>query len=80
MNKDEILTKLQDIFRDFFGEDVVTLTRDMTSEDVEGWDSVSHIQLVFEIEETFGVLFPAEEIPKMISANRIIDMVHDATR
>jgi acyl carrier protein len=76
MNKDEILAKLQDVFRDFFGDDAVTLTDAMTSEDVKGWDSVSHIQLVFEVEEAFDVMFPADEIPKMTSVNHLIDRIH----
>jgi len=76
MNRDEIRAKLQDVFRDFFGDDAIALTESMTNEDIDGWDSVSHIQLVFEIEETFDVMFPAEEIPKMTAIDSIIDRIY----
>jgi acyl carrier protein len=77
MNRAEILAGLQGVFREFFGDGAVALDEGMTGADVEGWDSVSHIQLVFEIEEAFGVQFAADDIPQLSSVSAIIDRIEE---
>jgi acyl carrier protein len=79
MSRDEILAKLEYVFRDFFGDDSIALTEDKANSGVEGWDSVAHIQLIFEIEESFGIVFPADRIPEMTSIKAIIDTIADVS-
>ena len=45
MTRDEVVQKLQEIFRDVFDDDSIVLFDKMTSNDVEDWDSLSHINL-----------------------------------
>ncbi|MDR2089553.1 MAG: acyl carrier protein [Clostridiales Family XIII bacterium] len=73
MNEDKILEKLEGIFRNFFEDDDLRLRIETTSEDLPEWDSVVHIQLVYEIEEAFGVQFDAEDIMKMNEVRFIAD-------
>ena len=46
--------KLQDIFRDVFDDDEIELFDEMTSDDVEDWDSLSHVNLILRIEKEFN--------------------------
>ena len=62
MTKIEITEKLQDIFRDVFDDESIVLFDDMTSDDVEDWDSLSHINLISDIETKFDITFSTEEI------------------
>jgi acyl carrier protein len=62
MNKQEILQKVQDIFRDVLDEENIFLTDMTTANDVEGWDSLTHIQLIVAIEKHFGIKFTSKEI------------------
>lgn len=55
MSKAEITEKLQEIFRDVFDDDTIVLFDEMTSNDVEDWDSLSHINLINDIEAQFGI-------------------------
>jgi acyl carrier protein len=73
LNEDKILEKLEGIFRNFFEDDDLRLRIETTSEDLPEWDSVVHIQLVYEIEEAFGVQFDAEDIMKMNEVRFIAD-------
>lgn len=58
---DEIKTRLTNIFRSVFDDDSLTLFDEMTANDVEDWDSLSHITLVVACEKEFGLrLTPAE--------------------
>jgi acyl carrier protein len=54
--------RLETIFQQVFNDDDLTLTDAMTSEDVEGWESVTHINLMFAIESEFGIQFPGNEL------------------
>lgn len=73
MDKQQILEEVQDIFRDVLDNKEIVLTPETTSNDVLEWDSLSHIQLIVEIESHFDIDFKAEEI---ISWKNVGDMVH----
>jgi acyl carrier protein len=62
MTKTEITEKLQEIFRDIFDDESIVLFDDMTSDDVEDWDSLSHINLINDIEAQFRITFTTDEI------------------
>lgn len=54
--------RLEELFQNIFNDDALTLRDDMTSADVSGWDSVGHINLMFGIEQAFGVQFQGNEL------------------
>jgi acyl carrier protein len=58
----ETYEKLTAIFRDVFDEDDLSLTPETTADDVDGWDSLTHIRLVLAVSKAFGVKFSASEI------------------
>lgn len=63
MERNEILSKLNEIFIDVMDLDNdFILTEDMSADDIEEWDSLSHIQLMVGIEKTFGIKFTAKEV------------------
>ena len=61
----EIHERLVDVFRQVFDDDTMILTDEMTSDDIGGWDSVVHINLMFSIEQAFGVQFNGNELAEM---------------
>ena len=62
MEREEILKRVEEIFREELGQSDLVLTDETTAEDVEGWDSLSHVQLVAVMEEAFGIEFSSREI------------------
>ncbi len=56
---------LQDVFREVFGDDELVITDSMTSDDVDGWDSLKHINLILAIEKRFRIKFATAEIAKL---------------
>lgn len=58
MNLHERLTM---VFRKVFGNDTLLLTPDMTADDIEEWDSFSHVNLILAIEIEFGIEFDQNE-------------------
>jgi acyl carrier protein len=59
------LTELQDVFRQVFDDEDIELTESTTADDIDGWDSMMHINLIIAIEKRFGVKFAAAEIASM---------------
>jgi acyl carrier protein len=57
-----IRTELQDVFRQVFGDDDIVIADSTTADDIDGWDSMMHINLIIGIEKRFGVKFAAAEI------------------
>lgn len=57
-----IYDKLTEIFRELFEDDEILLTPETTSDDIEDWDSLTHIQLISICEEEFGVKFSTAEL------------------
>jgi len=75
MNKDEILAKLTGIFHDELDNDGIVLSFETTAEDVEEWDSLSHIQLIVAVEKAFGVRFTSSEIQSWNNVGEMIDCI-----
>lgn len=62
VQSEEIMIKLQKIFRDIFDDEIMTVTTETSKNDLEAWDSVSHIKLVLSIEDEFKIHFSTDEV------------------
>ncbi len=60
-----VLSELQDVFRQVFGDDEIVLREETTAADIDGWDSMMHINLIIGIEKHFGVKFATAEISRL---------------
>lgn len=58
----DVHERLEQVFRDVFNDDSLSLRDEMTSRDVGGWDSVAHMNLMFTIESAFGIQFIGNEL------------------
>ena len=52
---------LLEVFRDVLGDDDLSLDREATADDIDGWDSLAHINLIIALEAAFGVRFSTAE-------------------
>jgi len=58
----DVHERLQEVFRAVFDDDSLVLTPETTAADVPGWDSFAHINLMFSIEEAFGLQFAGNQL------------------
>jgi acyl carrier protein len=56
------IEKLRDIFRIVFDDDSIQIAPTTTANDIDGWDSLSHINLITAIEEHFKIRFTQKEL------------------
>jgi acyl carrier protein len=75
MTREEIMNHLSKVFADTLDEDNITLTESSTADDVEGWDSLTHVQLVVAVEKKFKIRFTAKEIQSWKNAGEMIDSI-----
>ena len=61
-SQDQILSELTPIFRDALADEGLVLSKDMSARSVEGWDSFTHTQLIFAIEEHYRIHFRLKEV------------------
>lgn len=76
MDKNEILARVQEIFRDILDEESIILTRETTANDVDEWDSLSHIQLIVAIEKSFKIKFSSREILSWKDVGEMVDNIN----
>ncbi|MCI5484721.1 MAG: acyl carrier protein [Clostridiales bacterium] len=74
MTRQEIFEKLNEVFSDVFDEEI-TVTPETTSSDIEEWDSLTHITLISEVEETFGVKFSMKDVLEMKNVGEMADII-----
>jgi len=72
MNDQEVYLALDDIFRDIIGDNKISLTSDTTANQVEGWDSFAHINIIVAVERRFSIKFQTSEIEKMTNAGGLV--------
>jgi len=58
----EILQRLTPIFRDTFADDSIIIDENTTADDIEAWDSLSHVNLILAIEIAFEIEFSQREV------------------
>ena len=75
MERDDILKKVEEIFREELEVDDLVLTDETTADDVEEWDSLSHVQLVVALEKGFGIKFTSREILSWDNVGDLIDSI-----
>jgi len=62
MEQNNILSTLQIIFRKFFKNDTIGLTKESSANDIEAWDSLNHMSLMGKIERDFEIEFEFFEL------------------
>ncbi len=75
MNRNEILTKVNDIFKDAFGKDDLKIRFETTAADIEGWDSLMQINLIEMIEDEFNLRFSMDEVVGMANVGEMINKI-----
>jgi acyl carrier protein len=69
------MEKLNQVLADNFGLSINEVTQNLTMKDVSNWDSISHMNLIVNIEEIFKIELTGDDIADMTSFDQIRSVV-----
>lgn len=75
METGEIITKLTTVFQKSFADPTLSLSPSTTANDIKGWDSLMHINLIVAVEKEFGVRFTSREITGLNNVGDLITLI-----
>lgn len=75
MNREMALGRIKEIFIDVFDDSSLIITEHLSTEDVDHWDSLNHINLLSAIQQEFQVTFELSELHSLKNIGAIIDSI-----
>ena len=75
MEFNEVMGLLHPIFRDVFDDDELVIEAKTTANDIDGWDSLTHIRLVISIEKALDLRFTASEISELENVGEMAELI-----
>ena len=70
------LAELGSVFKQVFDDDSIELTRETTADDIDDWDSLTHMNLVIALELKFKIKFALGELQRMKNVGDMLDLVN----
>lgn len=77
MTREEVYERLNPVFQDVFDDDTITVNDETTSDDIEDWDSLEHINLVSAVEQEFGIKFTMGQVVTMKNVGEMVGIIVD---
>lgn len=75
MTREEVFSKINEIFREVFDDESITVSGITTAKDIDDWDSLMHITLISEIEDAFDIHFAMKDVTKMQNVGEMVDKI-----
>lgn len=76
MERNEIKEKIRNILISVLKHKNFEMKDELTASDVDGWDSLSHILIIIEIEKYFGIKFKLKDLNKLNNMGNLSDLVN----
>ena len=75
MSREEVFIKINEVFRDTFDDESITVNDATVASDIEGWNSLAHVGLLVNVEECFGIRFSMGEASTMKNVGEMVDVI-----
>lgn len=75
IKQDSILIQIQQIICEVLKKDNIEINEETVSEDVDGWDSLTHMAIIAHIEKSFGVVFNFREVIKLKNVGDLCNII-----
>ena len=67
--------RVEKVFREILEDEDFIFNLDLRIEDIEGWDSLVHIQIILALEEEFNIKLTTQQITQIKSLKDIMDIL-----
>lgn len=70
-----VIDELATVFEEVFDQKGLKLTSETTANDIDGWDSMSHVTMLMAVEDHFGIEFKPYEIANLVNVGALLTLV-----
>lgn len=77
MSREEIFKTLNEVFQDVFDDESLEVSEETTAADVDGWDSLTHINLIASVEDEFDIRFDMKAIQGLKNVGAMVDVIEE---
>lgn len=75
MKRNEIVEKLRTVLINILKHENFEMKDELSAADVAGWDSLTHMVIITEIEKSFQVKFKLKELNKLNNLGNLIELI-----
>ena len=75
MTREDVYATLNEVFQDVFDDESIEVNDETTSDDIEDWDSLEHINLIAAVEQEFGMKFNMGQVVTMKNVGEMVDII-----
>ncbi len=75
MSREEILSKVKEAFVSVLEHSNFQLTDETTADDVDGWESVTHMMIITEVERVFDIKFKLMDLMNMNNVGDLLNTI-----
>lgn len=75
MTREQIFKRIEEIFKDVFDDSSLIVSEKLSTENIDYWDSLNHINLLSAIQQEFHIAFELNEIHELKNIGAIIDSI-----
>lgn len=75
MERTEILSKIQELLVEIIDNEEIVIDESSSPSTVEDWDSLTHFNMIMELQKEFGIKFGAAEIQGWQNVGDIISSI-----
>lgn len=80
LSSDVIYKRLNEVFREVFDDDSITVGPRTTADDIDDWDSLEHISLISAVESEFRMKFKMGEVSTMKNVGEMARIIRDRAK
>jgi acyl carrier protein len=75
VTREQVLSRVSTIVADTLGHETLVLQPESQAADVDGWDSLAHVQIIVAVERAFGIRFRTGEIATIKNVGELVDRI-----
>ena len=69
------LSRVEEVFQELFEDDDLHIGPGTTAQNVDGWDSVMHVNLMLKLEKVFGIRFSSAEVSSLKNVGELTELI-----
>ena len=75
MTEPEVYAVLTEVFQELFADEGIVLTPTTTADDVEGWDSFNHLNIIVGVESRFRIRLQTREVEGLTNVGDMVKLI-----